>query len=654
MPDDRHFVVKGTFPNSTGEHRPGYKMTSHSSHFGGATMKTFQLGVVLVVLILLSSVRTPAQSDLSRIRESATRGFALIQATQKRSRATQSCTATCHLQLYGALAYRAARERDIALDERIARSDADRAFRLVATSLTAAVEGTALGEIAMNEGFSLVAGHAVGLRPSVVTAAVARAVALQQKPAGDWPSLYERPPSNYSSFTFTALALRALQLYGHPRWKADTTTRTARARQWLRSHDAHETEERTYQLLGLAWAGEDQSALKRLSAALGETQQDDGGWNSLRGRPSDAYSTGQALVALHDAGGMSLDVTIWRRGIEYLLRTQESDGSWHVATRLPPWVSPSYFESGYPHGRDQFISVAAANWATMALVRGLGGSASQERLPLDGLAAAAIDSWVETVMFGTVDDLRSLLDRALSPNAATSIGRIPLLSIAMPDADKVKLLLDRGADVNARSDRGYTPLLVGAQYQGSDAAIRLLLDRGAKVNAWPEEKVDANAFPIFFAAHVGNAGLIPVLRRAGAIIEGRTVMFGGGDGVSALDVAAMYGHDETARALLKVGANPNGTADPGPLVHAIVGNRLEMVRLLIASGADVNRADTTGMTPLMYAAATNFGDPTIVDLLLKSGARLETRGKDGVTAADLARKYNKYNPEIVERFGRPR
>lgn len=313
-------------------------------------MKRIQLGAALVLLIVLSSARSPAQSDLSRIREAATRGFALVQATQKRSRATQSCTTTCHLQLYGALAYRAAREHDIALDEQTARSDADRAFRLVATSLTAAVEETALGEIAMNQGFSLVAGHAVGLRPSVVTATFARAVALQQKPSGDWPSLYERPPSNYSSFTFTALALRALQLYGHPSRKADTAARVALARQWLLSHNPRETEERTYQLLGLAWAGEDQATLKRLSAALGATQQDDGGWNSLEGRPSDAYSTGEALVALHDAGGTSTDSPIWRRGLEYLLRTQASDGSWHVTTRLPPWVSPPYLRAGIRMG----------------------------------------------------------------------------------------------------------------------------------------------------------------------------------------------------------------------------------------------------------------------------------------------------------------
>ena len=37
------------------------------------------------------------------------------------------------------------------------------------------------------------------------------------------------------------------------------------------------------------------------------TQRPDGGWNSLDGRSSDAYSTGQALVALHEGGGVPIN-----------------------------------------------------------------------------------------------------------------------------------------------------------------------------------------------------------------------------------------------------------------------------------------------------------------------------------------------------------
>jgi hypothetical protein len=52
--------------------------------------------------------------------------------------------------------------------------------------------------------------------------------------------------------------------------------------------------------------------------------------------------------------------------VAFLLRTQLEDGSWFVRSRAIP-VQP-YFDSGFPHGRDQFISAAATNWATMALM----------------------------------------------------------------------------------------------------------------------------------------------------------------------------------------------------------------------------------------------------------------------------------------------
>jgi len=45
------------------------------------------------------------------------------------------------------------------------------------------------------------------------------------------------------------------------------------------------------------------------------------------------------------------------------------DGSWHVPTRSTP--IQTYYESGYPHGEDQFISITAAGWATTALALAL-------------------------------------------------------------------------------------------------------------------------------------------------------------------------------------------------------------------------------------------------------------------------------------------
>jgi hypothetical protein len=78
----------------------------------------------------------------------------------------------------------------------------------------------------------------------------------------------------------------------------------------------------------------------------------------------DAYATGQALYALH-AAGMAPTATTYRKGADYLLRTQLEDGTWFVRTRAFP-VQP-YFETGFPHGRSQFISTAATGWAVIAL-----------------------------------------------------------------------------------------------------------------------------------------------------------------------------------------------------------------------------------------------------------------------------------------------
>jgi len=75
------------------------------------------------------------------------------------------------------------------------------------------------------------------------------------------------------------------------------------------------------------------------------------------------------------------------------------------------------------------------------------------------------------------------------------------------------------------------------------------------------------------------------------------------------------------------------------LLSQLLGNQVDVAQLLIARGADVNRADKIGFTPLLYAASIDFGDSGMIDLLLKAGAHADARTKDGLTALDLARNY---------------
>jgi hypothetical protein len=72
------------------------------------------------------------------------------------------------------------------------------------------------------------------------------------------------------------------------------------------------------------------------------------------------------LVALQWGIGLPNSDPVYRRGVEYLLKTQEADGSWFVTKRAA--ASNKYFESGFPHGKFQFISYAGSCWATMALM----------------------------------------------------------------------------------------------------------------------------------------------------------------------------------------------------------------------------------------------------------------------------------------------
>ena len=146
---------------------------------------------------------------------------------------------------------------------------------------------------------------------------IAHFLAGKQHPDGAWLSESYRPPLEASPFSVTALALRALQLYGPPGRREEMDERIARAAQWLEDHAPETNEDRCLRLLGLAWSNHDTSVPARELLA---EQREDGSWAQLATFAGDAYATGQALVALNQAAGVPWTDPAMEAGIAWLLR----------------------------------------------------------------------------------------------------------------------------------------------------------------------------------------------------------------------------------------------------------------------------------------------------------------------------------------------
>jgi N-acyl-D-amino-acid deacylase len=190
----------------------------------------------LIVVFLYGPLAWGADSPSpERIRSAAEKALALLQASQEiwdaKQLGGQGC-ASCHHQLMPQLAYRVACEHGLRVNERVARENARRALSSRA-ELDRAVQYTHVIGPSVADALRLVAEDAAGGRRNIARAVYARLIAARQNPSGAWDrdSFHQRPPSSYSPFTQTALAVRALQLYSHPSLQADTEARLARARQ---------------------------------------------------------------------------------------------------------------------------------------------------------------------------------------------------------------------------------------------------------------------------------------------------------------------------------------------------------------------------------------------------------------------------------------
>jgi ankyrin repeat protein len=194
----------------------------------------------------------------------------------------------------------------------------------------------------------------------------------------------------------------------------------------------------------------------------------------------------------------------------------------------------------------------------------------------------------------------------------------PALAAAAAQGDLATLrrLLDAGVPVDGRDGRGRTALLLATHANRIDAA-RLLIERGADVNA----KDDMQDSPFLYAGAEGRLEILRMTLAAGADLKS-TNRYGG----TALIPAAHHGHVQVVRELLKTAIDIDHVNRLGwtALLEAIIlGNggaaHTEIVQLLVAHGANVQLADSQGVTPLAHAEQR--GQPAIARILRRAGAR---------------------------------
>jgi hypothetical protein len=314
-----------------------------------------------------NKIEAPADVTRAQINTALERALPPLQKSLVAYAEKRDCF-SCHNQAVPLVALRLARSRGLAIDEE--------AFQ-GAVALTLADLGTALKEYRDGRGQPggvTRAGYALWTletgkhQPDDTTSAVVEFLIKADRARDHWTTSAGRVPMEASHFTTTAVALRALRAYASAARSGVVQERTRAARAWLLKSKPTDTEDRVFRLWGLKHADASADEIRAARNDLLATQRGDGGWAQTGELASDAYATGSALVALHEAGGLAVDELAYRRGLAFLVQSQKADGTWFVASRSQPFQP--YFESGFPFGKDQFIAVAASGWAAAALALG--------------------------------------------------------------------------------------------------------------------------------------------------------------------------------------------------------------------------------------------------------------------------------------------
>ena len=339
--------------------------------------------VTLTVMGLISEAYTvgdePEHVSLeeSKIRKAIEAALPLLEQSSKGSAEQRKCF-TCHSQALPVMALSEARLRNFEVDT----NNYERQIKHTATHLRKGkksyAEGKGQGGGVDTAGYALWTLEVGDYPVDPIVDAVTRFLLASPGDSDHWQCSSNRPPSESSDFTTTYLAIRALKYYSNENQKIAAQKRYKSTLKWLLAATPKTTEDKVFHLRSLDYLDAPVESMKRFSADLLKAQQVDGGWSQLDGMESDPYATATVLVGLIRSGQTDRQQPAYANGISYLVKHQTAQGSWHVKSRSKPFQK--YFETGFPHKKDQFISTSATAWATIALLLALPSNEASDTL----------------------------------------------------------------------------------------------------------------------------------------------------------------------------------------------------------------------------------------------------------------------------------
>lgn len=195
----------------------------------------------------------------------------------------------------------------------------------------------------------------------------------------------------------------------------------------------------------------------------------------------------------------------------------------------------------------------------------------------------------------------------------------------------VELLLGIGANKEHRNVSDYTPLSLAAS-GGYVNIIKLLLSNGAEINSRTGSKLGIS--PLMLAAMNGHTAAVKLLLDQGSDINAQIET----NRNTALTLACFQGRHEVVSLLLDRKANVEHRAKTGltPLMEAASGGYIEVGRVLLDKGADVNAAPVPTSRDTALTIAADKGHLKFVELLLSRGAAVEVKNKKGNSPLWLA------------------